>query len=161
MRINKSPQVRRRLRAHLKMKYLQKHSNVSCMACGRPFNGKLPRMCCDGYMCGCMGMPTEPVVCDEKCYDALMAGKSVAYFYENFCLVNGEKPKLTEHDRQWLAELQAKTDAGYVLELFKGRKGNKWLWVKKKDPVEDILAMQQFAQKKAHEITGIPKKYFK
>lgn len=26
-------------------------------------------MCCDGYMCGCMGMPTYPPVCSKECDD--------------------------------------------------------------------------------------------
>lgn len=27
-------------------------------------------ICCGGYMCGCMGMPTEPLVCEKKeCWD--------------------------------------------------------------------------------------------
>jgi hypothetical protein len=29
-------------------------------------------ICCSGYMCGCMGMPTEPPVCSSECYDKLM-----------------------------------------------------------------------------------------
>lgn len=24
------------------------------------------QMCCDGYMCGCMGMPIEPPLCDSN-----------------------------------------------------------------------------------------------
>ena len=30
-------------------------------------------MCCSGHECGCMGLPTEPPVCSEKCYDILMS----------------------------------------------------------------------------------------
>lgn len=33
--------------------------------------GEEPQMCCDGRMCGCMGQPTEPIVCSEKCYYGL------------------------------------------------------------------------------------------
>lgn len=25
--------------------------------------------CCDGYMCGCQGLPTDPPVCSEKCQE--------------------------------------------------------------------------------------------
>jgi len=30
-------------------------------------------MCCNGNMCGCMGLPTEPPVCSEECYDVFMS----------------------------------------------------------------------------------------
>lgn len=38
-----------------------------CVACKKP----LPRGykyvdCCDGYMCGCKGLPVEPWVCDNN-----------------------------------------------------------------------------------------------
>jgi len=36
------------------------------------------QMCCGGYMCGCMGMPTEPPVCSKECYDKLMDKYRVA-----------------------------------------------------------------------------------
>ena len=26
-------------------------------------------MCCSSFDCGCMGLPTEPPICSEKCYD--------------------------------------------------------------------------------------------
>jgi DNA-directed RNA polymerase subunit RPC12/RpoP len=29
-------------------------------------------MCCSGYMCGCMGMPVDPPVCSDECYDKYM-----------------------------------------------------------------------------------------
>lgn len=30
-------------------------------------------MCCSGHECGCAGLPTEPPVCSEKCYDIFMS----------------------------------------------------------------------------------------
>lgn len=30
-------------------------------------------MCCSGHECGCMGLPTEPPICSEKCYDIFMS----------------------------------------------------------------------------------------
>lgn len=42
---------------------------LNCMVCEKEFWGKEPTMCCSGRECGCMGMPTEPVVCSEECYD--------------------------------------------------------------------------------------------
>ncbi len=42
-----------------------------CMVCGEEFQGEEPKMCCSGYMCGCMGLPVDPVVCSEECYNNL------------------------------------------------------------------------------------------
>lgn len=35
-----------------------------------------PRMCCNGRECGCMGMPIDPPICSEKCYDIYMSKPS-------------------------------------------------------------------------------------
>ena len=43
-----------------------KHWN--CDACGGSVMVEAdyePVVCCGGYMCGCMGLNTEPVFCDE------------------------------------------------------------------------------------------------
>jgi hypothetical protein len=45
---------------------------LSCMNCGAKFMGEPPKMCCSGRECGCMGMPVDPIVCDEKCYNELL-----------------------------------------------------------------------------------------
>lgn len=29
-------------------------------------------LCCSGHECGCMGLPTEPPICSEECYDKYM-----------------------------------------------------------------------------------------
>lgn len=34
-------------------------------------------MCCDGSMCGCMGMPVEPPVCSTECYDIYMERNNI------------------------------------------------------------------------------------
>ena len=41
-----------------------------CDVCGTEIE---VNMCCSGHECGCMGLPTEPPVCSEKCYDILMS----------------------------------------------------------------------------------------
>jgi len=46
---------------------------LTCMSCGETFTGPEPLMCCDGNQCGCMGLPIDPVVCSEECYDNLMS----------------------------------------------------------------------------------------
>ena len=46
--------------------------NLKCMGCGEDFIGSEPDRCCDGYMCGCQGQPISPIVCSEKCYDAVL-----------------------------------------------------------------------------------------
>lgn len=43
-----------------------------CLICKKEFEGYDPKMCCNGFECGCMGMPTEPAICSEKCWDKLM-----------------------------------------------------------------------------------------
>lgn len=30
------------------------------------------QMCCSGFDCGCMGLPVEPPVCSNECYDKFM-----------------------------------------------------------------------------------------
>lgn len=56
--------------------------DLSCMNCGKEFRGEEPQMCCNGYQCGCMGMPIDPIVCSKECYDGLINsvknGKQVA-----------------------------------------------------------------------------------
>jgi hypothetical protein len=42
-----------------------------CMVCGNEFQGEEPTMCCSGRDCGCMGMPIDPVVCSDECYNNL------------------------------------------------------------------------------------------
>jgi hypothetical protein len=46
--------------------------NLTCMTCGNRFYGEEPKLCCSGKDCGCMGQPTEPIVCSKECYEALM-----------------------------------------------------------------------------------------
>ena len=41
-----------------------------CDVCGTEIE---VNMCCSGHECGCMGLPTEPPVCSEKCYDTFMS----------------------------------------------------------------------------------------
>lgn len=43
-----------------------------CLICRKPVLDFEPQMCCSGWECGCMGMPTNPCVCSDKCWDALM-----------------------------------------------------------------------------------------
>lgn len=43
-----------------------------CCNCSSPMAGHEPPTCCSGYECGCMGQPTEPNVCSEKCWKELM-----------------------------------------------------------------------------------------
>ena len=44
---------------------------LECMVCGSQFEGPVPEMCCSGRDCGCMGMPVDPVVCSQECYNNL------------------------------------------------------------------------------------------
>ena len=41
-----------------------------CMVCGKPMPDYEPQGCCDGRECGCMGLPIEPPICSEECWDS-------------------------------------------------------------------------------------------
>jgi hypothetical protein len=44
-----------------------------CMMCDKSLGPNYkPAMCCSGFDCGCRGMPTNPPICSDKCWDALM-----------------------------------------------------------------------------------------
>lgn len=54
----------------------QKLVDLSCMVCGNQFKGEEPKMCCSGLECGCMGMPIDPVVCSDECYNRIINSAS-------------------------------------------------------------------------------------
>lgn len=41
-----------------------------CEVCGTEIEVNI---CCSGHMCGCYGLPTEPPVCSNECYDVFMS----------------------------------------------------------------------------------------
>lgn len=45
---------------------------LNCVVCDKEFEGEEPKMCCSGKECGCMGLPLEPIVCSNECYDKLV-----------------------------------------------------------------------------------------
>lgn len=47
-----------------------------CIVCGEEIEVNI---CCNGYMCGCMGQPVDPPVCSEECYDELMGNMQKYY----------------------------------------------------------------------------------
>jgi hypothetical protein len=47
---------------------------MNCLICKKPVPDYIPQMCCDGRECGCMGMPVNPCICSDQCYDAVMNG---------------------------------------------------------------------------------------
>ena len=51
---------------------MSKTVECDCMLCGKPLIDYEPDMCCNGFMCGCMGLPNTPPVCSDECWDALM-----------------------------------------------------------------------------------------
>ena len=40
-----------------------------CIVCGKEMPDYEPKMCCDSFDCGCGGLPVEPAICSERCYD--------------------------------------------------------------------------------------------
>ena len=57
--------------------YIKKPKEVlmkgNCEVCGEEIEVNL---CCNHHDCGCMGLPTEPPVCSNKCYDLYILPKS-------------------------------------------------------------------------------------
>jgi predicted nucleic acid-binding Zn ribbon protein len=45
-----------------------------CMVCGKELDYE-PQLCCSGRDCGCLGMPVDPPVCSNECYDKLPINK--------------------------------------------------------------------------------------
>lgn len=43
-------------------------SKEKCIVCSKPIDYE-PEYCCDGRFCGCMGMPIDPPVCSQECWD--------------------------------------------------------------------------------------------
>ena len=44
-----------------------------CMICRKPMpDNYKPEMCCNGQMCACRGVPIEPIVCSDECWNAIM-----------------------------------------------------------------------------------------
>lgn len=40
-----------------------------CEVCNKPVPDYKEEYCCGGYDCYCMGMPTEPCICSNECWD--------------------------------------------------------------------------------------------
>jgi len=53
--------------------------DLPCLICQKIVKDYDPMMCCDGFECGCMGQPTEPCICSEKCGKALMTGIGTSF----------------------------------------------------------------------------------
>lgn len=43
-----------------------------CEVCGKKYDGPEPIYCCNAFDCGCQGLPLDPSVCSEECYDKLL-----------------------------------------------------------------------------------------
>lgn len=44
---------------------------ANCEICGKDI---IVQMCCDGYQCGCMGLPIEPLICNnDRCWHSHMS----------------------------------------------------------------------------------------
>lgn len=83
---------------------------LNCMVCHTEFIGDEPQMCCSGRDCGCMGMPTDPIVCSTECYDKLTNRTKET-------IINIDKPEVEgERDKQNYARIDFKncgTDYDY------------------------------------------------
>lgn len=41
---------------------------IPCLNCGELIDYE-PEYCCNGRECGCMGLPIEPPICSQECWD--------------------------------------------------------------------------------------------
>lgn len=46
----------------------------TCLECGKPVPDYKPQICCNAYGCPCRGLPIEPPICSEECWDNFMIG---------------------------------------------------------------------------------------
>ena len=44
---------------------------MNCLICGKPVPDYEPKYCCNGFECGCMGMPVDPCTCSLRCDQAV------------------------------------------------------------------------------------------
>jgi hypothetical protein len=44
-----------------------------CLICNKIVPGFENKFCCNGFECECRGMPINPCICSEKCWNALMS----------------------------------------------------------------------------------------
>jgi hypothetical protein len=47
----------------------------TCEVCCKPVPGFKYEYCCSGHECGCLGMPAEPCICSEECWDKFVGGR--------------------------------------------------------------------------------------
>lgn len=47
------------------------HGCEPCFVCNGPVPDYIPEYCCNGYECGCQGMPVEPPICSGRCENFL------------------------------------------------------------------------------------------
>lgn len=45
-----------------------------CRMCDKPVPDYKPEYCCSGHECTCLGLPNEPPICSNECWDKLMNG---------------------------------------------------------------------------------------
>lgn len=46
-------------------------NDYKCEVCGTPVKNYNPKFCCSAFDCGCHGLPTEPCICSNECWDKL------------------------------------------------------------------------------------------
>ena len=46
-----------------------------CMICNKELPDYEPQMCCSGQDCTCQGLPIEPPICSNECWDILINKK--------------------------------------------------------------------------------------
>ena len=47
-------------------------TETKCIVCGTDVPDYHPEYCCDGIDCACRGLPIDPCVCSDKCWDFII-----------------------------------------------------------------------------------------
>jgi len=113
---------------------------VRCLICQKPMTDYEPMFCCSGHECGCMGLPTNPQVCSQRCMTACLdgigktmeqrridAGTDCEHESEGFGMseaINGEYPPVCGSVPDWAAAeiratWRAARDAGNQRDSFR------------------------------------------
>ena len=95
-----------------------------CYFCGKPVEDFEPIYCCDGYMCGCQGMPIDPPMHDD-CVTIDFLKKLKEFIAKSkeqnisMCMCSsfpGNKVKLENHDNLISSEGITRAEAQYVMD---------------------------------------------
>lgn len=86
---------------------------TKCLICEKQFLF-VEEYCCDGLHCGCMGLPIDPPVCSNGCYNLFMLGNMQV----KYCtpIKHADIKYLSEEQRSQLAEIYTTINRNRLVE---------------------------------------------